>query len=335
MAYDINKIHELLEELRGGELSSKDKRREIYSKSEQIRFSKISLALYKNLDDNRFEGVSVHLRTLDPVEGGLGTTLADNPFIGAFDAPNTPPNTVRQSVEVVCDIEYGHEGAAIFCKGNIPVGQSVKSTFVGAFMRLSAYLEPKYWPRFDISGGAGGPFGYISTNDIIRNAIWNGQRDPSADLLNGNLPQAVIDAIQRTPIQVNSILACGAANIGQGAAYDFGERITRRFSGTVPAGAVGAASRVLCPVAWNSGTVQLISDQSTTVFGDIQPSADLALAFRLYNGQEIYNYYQRPGAGFKPNQRVAVPAGTVAVLVYAQALPVRETPFELVWDLGF
>jgi hypothetical protein len=335
MAYDIDRLAQILYELREmGEISPKPNRKNLRGRSQQVTFSKGTLLQYNDIEDYDYQNaLCAHIQCVDPIyEGKDFTIVANNPFIGV--AGGSAPNPTRQTIECCLEIEYGNEGEQFFCKANAPVGQSVKILFTGSFLKVGSYFEPRYWPRFDVTG-AGGPFGFISKDDLTRNNIWNSPRDPDADL-RANLPAALISSLQNNPVTVTSLVSRGSASVSQGAAFDFGERITRRFFGSVPTGAVGPATRVLCPIAKNAGTVQLICNQSAVVFNDIQPGPTLAIAFRLYNGEEIYNYNQLPAIGAKPNQRITIPDNAIAVLVYAQtANAVREIPFELVYDLGF
>lgn len=330
MAYDLDTLIAILQELRAtGEISAKPGNCRLTSRSQKINFNKGTLLEFRDVEDYNFHNsLNAHVECIDPIyEGNDFTILANNPFIG--DTGGSAPTGVKQSIEPVLEIEYGTEGEQFFCKANAPVGQSVKLVFAGSYLRIGSLFEPRYWKRFDITG-AGGPFGYISTNDLVRNNIWNSPRNPDADLRD-NLPDTLIASLEANQITFQSLLGRGSTAITQGSSFNFSERMTRKFFGTIPngpGGVVGPATRVLCPVAKNAGAVQLNANQTSTVYNDIQPGPTLAMAFRLYNGQEIYNFPQ--------GQVWNIPENTVAILVYATANnAVRELPFELVFDLGF
>lgn len=259
---------------------------------------------------------------------GLGGAAVADPFKGV--ASSILPDSLLQSLIVIVNLQWGHDGVNQKIVANMPAGQIIKGATYGTYCRANAKLTAKYYQRFqgaDIGGVH--QFFYLDPDPNKRNNIFNSIDSPAlAPALGFDR-----DTVPTTPIHIEGIIGMGAAAFTQGGSFDRSSRISRRFFGSFPGGPVfpaAGSAQVRCPIAFGASAVMLQSNstlftnQAGQAFppllfamvdhsGNIVPQQASNTFFPLIDGcQEIivYNTGAVPGTG-----------GT-------------ENPFTLIYDLG-
>jgi hypothetical protein len=272
--------------------------------------------------------IMVFLKTYDFAENavtGLGGGAVADPFAGVVSSV-TPNLAILQSLEVLCNLQWGHDGVNQKIVANMPAGQIVKGSAFGTYCRANAKLTPRYYLRTrDADAGTTQVYSYFSPDANTRNNIFNSIDSPALN------PQLGFDAgtVPTTPIHIEGIIGMGSSAISQGGSFDRSSRITRRFFGTFPdVGAYPATGAfVLCPVAFGASAVMLqalatpFTDPTGRVF------SNLLMGMMDHSGNILI-------AELIPNTFFPIYADCAAIFVYNPANNTFENPFTLIYDLG-
>lgn len=279
------------------------------------------------------ETLFTFLKAYDFAEGAV-TGLPENalsPFAGVTSS--IVPDGILQSLIVLAELQWGHDGTTEKVIANLAPGQIVKAGLAGSYARAHAKLSAKYLQRLSGTkfGGVVDNFFYIDNDPDIRNNIWNSLNSPAMQAILGFDP----DTLPTTPIHIDGIISRGVATVSQGGSFDRSSRATRRFFGTFPheAAAYPAGGAVVrCPIAFGAAAVML----------QVNPTA-----FTAFRPAAIFGQVQAPlffgmtdAAG---NTSAQMPANTffplidncVEIFVYNPTLANGvENPFTLIYDLG-
>lgn len=258
------------------------------------------------------EPLTAMVRVVSPAEV-TGTSAAPNPWAG-IPWPGTLPASLAQSIMAMIMVQFGFDGVNEKFLMNLPLNQWMKMPFVGNDLRLNVATTQRYFPLL-ASVGLGGAWLH-ATDDLIRNNIFdNAQTLP----LTGPVGfPAAGDVIYRGLIS-RGVLVPGSSN------QDRSSRPQRRFAGWVPTGSADGL-RFRCPVPRGAVAVTLLSDASTATH-DTNIGQQLFFSQKLLNGQIMVN--------FLPDLVYQLQGDTSAIDVYPTAIANHDTPFELVYELGF
>lgn len=272
------------------------------------------------------------LKAYDFSEGAV-TGLPENavnPFAGV--SSSVIPDTLLQSLIVLAELQWGHDGVTKKVITNLSPGQIVKAGLAGTYARAHAKLSAKYLERFKGPGfgGAVEEYFYIDTDPNVRNNIWNSINSPALQAALGFDP----DTLPTTPIHIDGIISRGVATVTQGGSFDRSSRATRRFFGSVPkevGGYPGGGAIVRCPVAFGASAVMLAVNP--TLFTLYQPPALFGttvspLLFAMLDAAGNITG-QMPANTFFP-----LTDNCVEIAVYNTVANGTENPFTLVYDLG-
>jgi len=270
-------------------------------------------------------------KTYDFAENAVTATGAGpivDPFKGVVSHQTGINLEILQSLEVIVNLQWGHDGVNQKVVANMPAGQIVKGSPYGTYCRANAKLTCRYLKRFQgANQGAVETFFYLDADANRRNNLFNSVDSPALS------PDVGFDpgTLPTTPIHIEGIIGMGVAANTQGGSFDRSARLTRRFFGTFPtipayAGGAGGAF-VRCPIAYGAGAVML--QALPTPFTD---SAGRAFS-NLLMGQEDHSGNILI-AELVPNTFFPLYADTASIFVYNPANNQFENPFSLIYDLG-
>ena len=271
------------------------------------------------------------LKTYDFSENavtGLGGGDHADPFAGVVTHQLQTPLSVLQSLEVIVNLQWGHDGVSQKVVANVPAGQIVKGGLSGSYVRTHARVTARYYKRFQgTNAGAVEVFFYLDPDANTRNNIFNSIDSPALVASLGYDR----DTVPITPIHIEGIIGQGVAAISQGGSFDRSSRITRRFFGTFPnitpyANGAGGAF-ILCPIAFGASAIMLqalptpFTDPAGRLF------SNLLMGQMDHSGNILI-------AELPPNVFFPIYPETAAVFVYNPAVNSAENPFSLIYDLG-
>jgi hypothetical protein len=283
-------------------------------------------------DENGEESSTVisFLKAYDFAENavtGLGGGPHADPFEGVVSLAINQPGTL-QSLEVLVNLQWGHDGVSQKVVANLPAGQIVKAVAAGTYCRAHCKIVSRYTTRFSGPAfGGSASFFYLDPDANKRNNIWNSIDSPALS------PSQYFDSntMPLTPIHVDGIIGMGTPAVSQGGSFDRSSRLTRRFFGSVPTTAgvwPGGGAIVLCPVAFGASAVMLQANATPFTLPAGRALAPLFMGFMDGAGNFL-------GGQFPSNTFFTIPPETRQIFVYNPTLANQaENPFSLVYDLG-
>jgi hypothetical protein len=279
-------------------------------------------------DGEEASTVIVMLKTYDFSENAvtaIGSTPVANPFGGVISS--ILPENVFQSLEVIANLQWGHDGVSQKVVANMPAGQIVRGNTAGTYCRANALLTPRYFERIQDPDIAGNHFyHYLALDPGQRNNIFNSANSPALD------PEKGFDegTVPTTPIHIEGIISIGYPAIAQGGSFDRSSRLTRRFFGTVPP-EVGpyptGGAVVSCPIAFGASAVML--QANPTDFTNFAGNVLSPLFFGMIDSSGTIIVGQLP-----PNTFFPLTAECQSIFVYNTDANGAENPFSLIYDLG-
>lgn len=277
-------------------------------------------------EDEEAETIVCYLKCYDFAEGavnGVDISSATNPFSGVADT--LLPVGVKQSLIMLAEAQWGHDGVNKKVIVNLSPGQIIKVPFGMTYARAKAKVSVKYFPRITV---APGKFTYLNLDPNLANNIFNAIGSqlltPDSNFDPGTVPT--------TPIHVEAIMAKGVPAIPMGAQSDRSSRAVRKFFGTLPASpavfpAVGS-SQVSCPIAFGASSVLLQTSPANFQFPD--PAAPIFGTLKMGMVDSAGNVIGEIPA----NQFVPLIDGCQQVFVYNTTVSQGEVPFTIIYDMG-
>jgi len=250
-----------------------------------------------------------------------------DPFKGvATPISGTAPSPLLQSLIVLAELQWGHDGVTKKVVCNLCAGQVIKAGLAGTYARAKATLSCKYLQRFeDAPAGGTDMFHYIDPDPNIRNNIWNSINSPALNPLLGYDR----DTAPLTPVHVDGILALGDCVVPQGGSFDRSSRPTRRFFGSYPAEAAGYPGHgafVFCPIAFGASAVMLQANATQFTNPAAQNFSPLLMGMIDHSGNIT--------AQIVPNTFFPLTSECQQIFVYGTGVNSAENPFTLIYDLG-
>jgi hypothetical protein len=281
----------------------------------------------QNADRAESNSLVAFLKAYDFAENAVMglTDEATDPF-AAPNANAEIPDGLKQSIVVIAEIQWGHDGVNQKVLCNLQPGQVVKAGLFGTYVKTYSKLSAKYFTRFqgpDI--GAQSMFFYLSQDPNEANNIFSNLGAPAL--------QAQLyydrDTSPTTPVHVDGIVALGDATVGIGANADRASRPTRRFYGSMPANSgypAGPGALVFCPLQFGASSVLL--QCNPTGFTNFAGNALAPLLMMMID------HAGNVMGQFPPNQFFSLPDGCQQIIVYNAVANGGENPFTLIYDLG-
>jgi hypothetical protein len=262
---------------------------------------------------------------------GIGSAPVVDPFKGVVSHQLNTPLAVLQALEVIANLQWGHDGVNEKVVMNMPAGQIIKGSPYGTYCRANAKLTCRYFKRQQAADfGTTHIFFYLDADPNKANNIFNSIDSPALSPSIGFDP----GTIPTMPIHIEGIIGLGSGALGQGGSFDRSSRITRRFFGTFPvagpynAGVGGAFVR--CPVAFGASAVMLQAISGTTAFVDPAGRSFAPLMFGMLNHSGTITLAQ-----LVPNTFFPLDSETAEIFVYNPGVGNGfENPFSLIYDLG-
>jgi hypothetical protein len=271
----------------------------------------------------------VQLKAYDFAEGavnGISVANDQDPFGGVVSS--VLPEGILQSLEVIANLQWGHDGVTEQVVLNLCAAQILKAGLAGSYSRATAQLTAKYYQRFvgAVIAGIHATFFYLDPDPNIRNNFFNSIASPVLNPFLGFDP----GTIPQTPIKITGIHEMGYPAIPQGGSFDRSARMTRRFFGTFPPVATAypaGGALVFCPIAFGAGAVMLQCNPT-----DFINPATGNVASTLLMG--MIDHAGNVTAQLVPNTFFPLIADCQQIFVYNPSANGIENPFTLIYDLG-
>ncbi len=271
------------------------------------------------------ETLVAYIKAYDFAEGavnGIDISAATDPFSGV-DA-DIVPSPLLQNIEVIAEVQWGHDGVTKKALMNLPAGVIVKMQAGASYMRAHAKLTARYFERFQETNPTTNYF-YLNDDPNLRNNIFNAIGSPLLAARAGFDPTGD-DRMPQTPIHVDGVISRGSVSLPSGGSSDRSSRPCRRFYGAVPDAGSSTVNQVFCPIAFGAAAVMLQANPA--LYTDANGVAFAPLFFAMLD--HAGNVVGQQSA----NQFVPLIANCQQIIVYNSGANGKENPFALVYDLG-
>lgn len=224
----------------------------IFASGMPVRFSANSTPHNANIqfESSREFSLYAYLNSIEEEGSETPSGVFDSPFtvfpqlVGASPAPTG-------AVVAVGKLIYGDDGTSRTQLINLSPGMATKVPLVGSSARFGPILAPKYFNADDTLPVRVYRVGIGVGASLVDNGVFN---NPDAQQL-----ETVLASVGASQVNALTKFATCFAYLGRGAQFggDSNPKFSRKFYGTMPAGAAGAVS-VSCPVAYGATQVRLV-----------------------------------------------------------------------------
>ncbi len=278
-------------------------------------------------DAEEAETLVAYIKAYDFAEGavnGVSIETATDPYEGVASA--IVPDPLLQNIEVIAEVQWGHDGVTKKSLMNLPAGQVVKMQAGASYMRAHAKLTARYFARIQLDTLL---FTYLNADPNLRNNLFNAIGSPALQADLG------FDAgtIPTTPIHVDGVISKGMVSLASGGSNDRSSRPCRRFYGSCPvegAGYPAGGARIYCPVAFGAAAVMLQTNPAAFTDFEHDPAGKVLSPLQF----AMIDHAGNVVGGQVANQFVPLIANCQQILVYNTAANTQENPFALIYDLG-